>query len=79
MMSAPSSARRTAWLRPWPRPAPVMKATLPSTLPGTRSGRRAGALPGDPVAWVAGSEDSVGLVPVGLDPGGAVLIMMGGP
>src|SRR4051812_8247935 len=33
MMSAPSSARRTAWLRPWPRAAPVMKATLPSTRP----------------------------------------------
>src|ERR1700677_126174 len=33
MMSAPSSARRTAWLRPWPRAAPVTKATLPSTRP----------------------------------------------
>lgn len=30
-MSAPSSASRTAWLRPWPRAAPVMSATLPST------------------------------------------------
>src|SRR5580704_3987172 len=29
IMSAPSSARRKAWLRPWPRAAPVMKATLP--------------------------------------------------
>ena len=28
MMSAPSSASRTAWLRPWPRAAPVMKATF---------------------------------------------------
>ena len=28
MMSAPSSANRTAWARPWPRAAPVMKATL---------------------------------------------------
>ena len=33
MMSAPSSASRTAWLRPCPRAAPVMKATLPSTRP----------------------------------------------
>ena len=33
MMSAPSCASRTAWLRPWPRAAPVMKATLPSSLP----------------------------------------------
>src|ERR1700677_3010427 len=33
MMSAPSSASRTAWLRPWPRAAPVMKATLPCTRP----------------------------------------------
>src|ERR1700712_1522598 len=33
MMSAPSWASRTAWLRPCPRAAPVMKATLPSTLP----------------------------------------------
>src|SRR5690349_10153950 len=35
MMSAPSWASRTAWLRPWPRAAPVMKATLPATRPGT--------------------------------------------
>ena len=35
MMSAPSSASRTAWLRPCPRPAPVMNATLPSTRPAT--------------------------------------------
>ena len=33
MMSAPSSAIRTAWDLPWPRAAPVMKATLPSSLP----------------------------------------------
>ena len=33
MMSAPSSASRTAWLRPCPRAAPVMNATLPSTRP----------------------------------------------
>src|SRR6478752_3400281 len=33
MMSAPSSARRTACDRPCPRAAPVMNATLPSTLP----------------------------------------------
>ena len=33
MMSAPSCASRTAWLRPWPRAAPVMKATLPETRP----------------------------------------------
>src|SRR3954447_1611561 len=33
MMSAPSSARRTAWLRPWPRAAPVMNAILPSSFP----------------------------------------------
>src|SRR5215470_20374161 len=33
MMSAPSWACRTAWLRPWPRAAPVMKATLPATRP----------------------------------------------
>ncbi len=31
MMSAPSSASRTAWLRPCPRAAPVTNATLPST------------------------------------------------
>src|ERR1700728_2038256 len=37
MMSAPSWASRTAWLRPWPRAAPVMKATLPSSLPATDS------------------------------------------
>ena len=30
MMSAPSAARRTAWLRPWPRAAPVTRATLPA-------------------------------------------------
>src|SRR5580700_277788 len=35
MMSAPSSASRTAWLRPCPRAAPVMNATLPATLPAT--------------------------------------------
>ena len=34
MMSAPSRARRTAWLRPWPRAAPVISATLPATRPG---------------------------------------------
>src|SRR6266481_4969543 len=33
MMSAPSDASVTAWLRPWPRAAPVMNATLPSTRP----------------------------------------------
>ena len=33
MMSAPSCANRTAWLRPCPRAAPVMNATLPSTRP----------------------------------------------
>src|SRR3954451_11007568 len=37
MMSAPSCASRTAWLRPWLRAAPVMKATLPSTRPATGS------------------------------------------
>src|SRR5271163_1196912 len=31
MMSAPSWANRTAWLRPWPRAAPLTNATLPST------------------------------------------------
>src|SRR4051794_3880033 len=35
MMSAPSSASSTAWLRPCPRAAPVMNATLPSSLPTT--------------------------------------------
>src|SRR5882757_6811739 len=41
IMSAPSSASRTAWLRPCPRAAPVIRATLPSTrfMPGrSRSG-----------------------------------------
>src|ERR1700749_266495 len=33
MMSAPSCASRTAWLRPWPRAAPVISATFPSSLP----------------------------------------------
>src|SRR5215813_2060612 len=33
MMSAPSSASRTAWLRPWPRAAPVTNATFPCTRP----------------------------------------------
>src|SRR5580693_2840899 len=33
MMSAPSWANLTAWLRPWPRAAPLMNATLPSTRP----------------------------------------------
>src|SRR5271165_6672707 len=33
MISAPSWANRTAWLRPWPRAAPLMNATLPSTRP----------------------------------------------
>ena len=33
MMSAPSPASRSAWLRPWPRATPVMKATLPSNEP----------------------------------------------
>src|SRR6478736_3340708 len=33
MMSAPSSASRTACARPCPRAAPVMKATLPATRP----------------------------------------------
>src|SRR5215469_13634094 len=37
MMLAPSSASRTAWLRPCPRAAPVIKATLPSSLPATLS------------------------------------------
>src|SRR5882724_10743676 len=32
-MSAPSSARRTAWDRPCPRAPPLMKATLPSRRP----------------------------------------------
>src|ERR1035437_5344821 len=32
-ISAPSSAGRTAWLRPWPRAAPVMNATFPWTRP----------------------------------------------
>src|SRR5579862_1686751 len=36
MMSAPSAASRTAWLRPCPRAAPVMKATLPSRVPTSR-------------------------------------------
>ena len=34
MMSAPSSANRTAWLRPRPRAAPVMNATLPPNTSG---------------------------------------------
>src|SRR3954452_18063462 len=33
MIDAPSSASRTAWLRPCPRPAPVTRATFPSTRP----------------------------------------------
>src|SRR5487761_11041 len=33
MMSAPSRARTSAWLRPWPRAAPVMRATFPATRP----------------------------------------------
>src|SRR5258707_14267333 len=33
MMSAPSSARRVAWLLPCPRAAPVMNATFPSSFP----------------------------------------------
>src|ERR1700727_3804382 len=33
MMSAPSWASLTAWLRPWPRAAPVMNATFPSRRP----------------------------------------------
>src|ERR1035437_8783065 len=33
MMSAPSWARRMAWLRPWHRAAPVMSSTLPSSFP----------------------------------------------
>src|ERR1700744_6484660 len=33
MMSAPSWANLTAWLRPWPRAAPLMNATFPSTRP----------------------------------------------
>src|SRR5215469_17793776 len=33
MMSAPSCASLTAWLRPCPRAAPVMNATRPSSLP----------------------------------------------
>src|SRR3954471_23855078 len=37
MMSAPSCASRTAWLRPWPRAAPVTKATLPSMRPAMGS------------------------------------------
>src|SRR5215208_913316 len=36
MMSAPSSANRTAWLRPWPRAAPVTNATFPCTRPTCR-------------------------------------------
>src|SRR5215469_15490082 len=36
MMSAPSAASLTAWLRPCPRAAPVMKATRPSSLPMSR-------------------------------------------
>src|SRR6185437_4913537 len=39
MMSAPSWASRTAWLRPWPRAAPVMNATLPATRPVISSPR----------------------------------------
>ena len=31
--SAPSSASRTAWVRPCPRAAPVMKATRPDKRP----------------------------------------------
>ena len=46
MMSAPSRARRTAWLRPWPRAAPVISATLPATRPGRApSARRSRAAP----------------------------------
>src|ERR1700752_3792415 len=40
MMSAPSSASRTAWLRPWPRAAPVTNATFPCTRPIRRSSFR---------------------------------------
>ena len=41
-MSAPSAARRTAWLRPCPRAAPVTSATLPARRPLARSIRPAG-------------------------------------
>ena len=33
MMSAPSSASLTAWLRPWPRAPPVTRTTLSCTRP----------------------------------------------
>src|SRR4051794_41527393 len=33
MTSAPSSAERTAWLRPWARAAPVTSATLSASAP----------------------------------------------
>src|SRR5580700_651737 len=33
MMSAPSRARASAWLRPWPRAAPVTTATWPASNP----------------------------------------------
>src|ERR1700755_1231245 len=36
MMSAPSSANRTACERPWARAAPVMNATFPSNSPAMR-------------------------------------------
>src|SRR6516162_2513793 len=42
MMSAPSSASRTAWLRPWPRAAPLTNATLPSTRPVIATSRYPG-------------------------------------
>src|SRR5690606_11606486 len=45
MMSAPSSASRTAWLRPWPRAAPVTRATLPCTRPGFALTSRSPRLP----------------------------------
>src|SRR5690348_10076596 len=57
MMSAPSCASRTAWLRPWLRAAPVMKATLPCTRPGIDSSLVAPVAPIVRRAGGAGNED----------------------
>src|SRR5580700_2346741 len=46
MMSAPSRARASAWLRPWPRAAPVTTATWPASNPVIAEPHR--QLPGGP-------------------------------
>ncbi len=66
MMSAPSAASRTAWLRPWPRAAPVIRATLPATRPGrgrgpvVLTGLRPASLAGSPAVAVAPAGDGQG-------------------